>query len=918
MCHYDMAQPICNKYSNMMPKIGLRLWLTLAVILPSLLVAILLGGYFNAKQQQDLQQQLQEQAANIALPLAISSQQLLNLQQDHSIQALLEQVHRLNSPLVTSINLYNNDKTLRFSSNPQQNWQALVQRHPAPEQVTFQSTQTTLLVFQPLISHNVLLYQPSGYLVLALDQQSLLMEQQVRVLHTILITFCVLLLAIILGLWLVQKFLTAQRRLRRQSQQLLDGDYRLKNYPQPIHELALLQENLLLLSKRLQTLEQEMQLNIEQVTSDLQQSMEQLEIQNIQLEFGRRKALEENRQKSDFLAKMSHELRTPLNAVIGFTRQLLKTNLTLSQKDYLHTIQKSANSLLNLVNDVLDFSRLEEGRLAINTEPVSLREVMNDTVELLAPSAFEKQLELVLMFEPGCPDDLVLDPARLSQVLLNIAGNAIKFTEHGSIVILVRATTLSEDQVNLHVSVKDTGRGISEEKQSRLFDGQAITEQHEQQTGSGLGLLISKRLVQAMQGNIGFDSKVGEGSTFWFTIKCQLHQLAIADELPFNVLENKTILYFEPQQYSREATLQLLHSWGMQVIVCATKRQLQQAINQHQYDIGLIGRAIAINQVNEIIALVQQLQNHCQYVYLLVNTLSPNMREVLLSSGATACLPKPAHTRKLAEALAEPYQLRQPLTLPAAASFPTLRILTVDDNQANLKLINTLLAEFARDIDSAVDGAEAWRKCTQHVYDIIFMDINMPVMDGIQSCQRIRQSSLNEHTPVIAVTAHAVDGERERLLSLGFNEFLTKPLDENMLHFTLQEFCQLAKQQHRPAPLVPQTTPLIDWDAALQRAAGKADLAQDMLQLLIQSLPQTQKQINQALQENEPQMLLHTLHKLHGACCYTGVPRLKNLLETLETQLKKGASIRALEPELSELDDVLEQLLQADTDAMSA
>lgn len=915
ICHYDTAELNCDKCELPMPKIGLRLWLILSVVLPTLLVGSVLGFYFNYQQQQEMQRHLREHAANIALPLAISSQQLLLQQQSRSVQLLLEHAHRLNSPQVISISLFNADGQLLYTSNSQQDLsnESVHQQRPDNVLITYRNLPDKLLVYQPLLKTNPLLDEEPGYLLLAMQQAPVALQQQINILHTTLLVGGIVLLAIVLALLMVQKQLAAQRRLKRQLQQLLDGEYRLRHYPLGILELEELQHSMLLLAKRLSTLEQDMQQNIEQVTSDLQQSMEQLEIQNIQLEFAKRKALDDNRQKSDFLAKMSHELRTPLNAVIGFTRQLLKTPLTPNQGDYLHTIQKSANSLLNLVNDVLDFSRLEEGRMAINPEPVSLRDLFNDAVELLAANAFDKQLELVLLFEPGCPDDVVVDPARLTQVLMNIAGNAIKFTEHGSVVIRVSATALSEEQFNLHISVKDTGRGISEDKQSRLFDGVTITEQHDQQSGSGLGLLISKRLVQAMQGNIGFDSKLGEGSTFWFTLKCLKHPITVAEALPLTQLENKTVLYFEPQQYSREATLQLLNSWGMQVTACATKGQLQQAVNREQhYDIGLIGRAVAINQVNEIIALVQQLRQPCRYVYLLVNTLSPNLREVLLSSGATACLPKPAHLRKLALALAQPYSLPTP-SGPAKELMlrGALRVLTVDDNEANLKLINTLLRERVQELDSARDGAEAWQKTTQHVYDIIFMDINMPVMDGIAACQRIRQSSLNEHTPIIAVTAHAMDGERARLLSLGFNEFLTKPLDEQMLHFTLQEFCQLTRNQAPALKIAPQAVPLIDWEAALMRAAGKADLAQEMLQLLVQSLPQAEQQIEQALTDNDQQLLLHALHKLHGACCYTGVPRLKNLLEALETQLKKGVAIKSLAPELSELEDVIGLLKSA-------
>ena len=230
----------------------------------------------------------------------------------------------------------------------------------------------------------------------------------------------------------------------------------------------------------------------------------------------------------------------------------------------------------------------------------------------------------------------------------------------------------------------------------------------------------------------------------------------------------------------------------------------------------------------------------------------------------------------------------------------------VDDNEANLKLINTLLAEQVEQIDSARDGAEAWHKATQHVYDIIFMDINMPVMDGINACQRIRQSSLNEHTPIIAVTAHAVDGERARLLTLGFNEFLSKPLDENMLHCSLQEFCPTSRPQS-PPPNWPASK-LVNWPMSLERAGGKCSLMKEMLQMLVSSIPPSRAAIQQAVTSQDVTQLLQQIHKLNGACCYTGVPRLKQLSELLETQLKQGKSLTELEPELLELDDIMQWL----------
>ena len=329
---------------------------------------------------------------------------------------------------------------------------------------------------------------------------------------------------------------------------------------------------------------------------------------------------------------------------------------------------------------------------------------------------------------------------------------------------------------------------------------------------------------------------------------------------------------------------------------------------------------LSLDQLNPIIELIRQIKPHCQYLYLLVNSLSPNLREALLQSGAMACLAKPAHQRKLAATLARPYNQHQAVTLPSpTAPKARLRVLTVDDNEANLKLINTLLGELVESVDSASQGAEAWQLASHVHYDIIFMDINMPVMDGISACQRIQQSSLNEDTPIIAVTAHTLPGERERLLGLGFCEFLSKPLDEQMLQYTLKECCPAFSQASmqpvyastEPAaeiPALPQSRH-VDWELALQRAAGKTELAREMLQLLLASLPQTLADLEKYRESNQRDALIQLVHKLHGATCYTGVPHIKALSETIETQLKTGASLLQLEPELFDLTDQLQDLL---------
>lgn len=921
---------------------GLRDWVLFITILPTLLIALGLGSYFSYVRYQDLAKSLEIQASNIAEPLAVASEYNLLYGHKVNLQRLVNTSHRRNSPLVKSIAIFDAEHKLVVTSNEHREFHLMRQ---SADQAPLQQTQIDIfpdgliirvpvlveaVTMQDLINQSdgpevplqQMLSQQGklGYVVVQLQRDNVLLAQQTAFLYTLLAIFFGLGLAIFIASRLSRRLLTPLQQLCDYATHLQEGKLDSHCDHGYFGEIELLRQNMQLLAGALRRYRDDMQSQIDIATSDLTQTMEQLELQNVSLDLAKRRALEENKLKSEFLAKMSHELRTPLNGVIGFTRQLLKTQLTHHQQDYLNTIQKSANSLLNLVNDVLDYSKLEEGRMQINPEPFSLRDLVHDSVELLAANAYEKHLELVLHIDPSCPDDIVGDPMRINQVLMNIAGNAIKFTDQGSIVIRISATLQADEQLVLHFAIHDTGIGIAEEQQNLLFQGfaQADGQVPRRYGGTGLGLFISQRLVQAMGGSIDFESNAGGGSAFWFNVQCRRHAYSTSEALPINVLRDKTVLYIEHQAHSREATLGVLNSWQMKVSVCATPAQLQQALQQrNHYDIALIGHEVALDQLNPLQQLIRQVRTQVDAIYLLVNTLSPNLREALLNSGANACLSKPAHHRKLALNLARPYLMQ---TVASDTSHTTeanipkaaLRILTVDDNDANLKLINTLLAEFVNTIDSAQNGAEACDKAASHHYDLIFMDINMPVMDGIAACQQIKQNSLNETTPIIAVTAHTVTGERERLLALGFDEFLSKPLDEHMLVFTLREFCpgfsQLLSTEHkRQLNQLPQSRQ-VNWPEALQRAGGNLALAKDMLQIFLSAIPEQLSQLEQLISANEREQLLQLIHKMHGGTCYTGVPHIKQLTEVLETGLKQGRSIDELEPEFFELQDRLHAL----------
>ena len=585
--------------------------------------------------------------------------------------------------------------------------------------------------------------------------------------------------------------------------------------------------------------------------------------------------------------------------------------------------------------------------------PFALRDSVNDVAAMLAPKAHAKGLEFSVRLTPDTPDDLIADPVRIKQVLVNLVGNAIKFTDQGTVSVEISPVKTQFDEATIKMAVVDTGIGIQPQQQESLFAafGQADTSITRRYGGTGLGLIISQKLAREMGGDITLASEVDQGSTFEFTFVAQRHSTPIAPALPIQPLANRTLLYFEPEPLSRLAASEMLASWGLDVTQLGDTATLPaMAKAGKRYDLALFSPKVNIKQINELKRLVNTLHTLTDSIFLLVNITGPQQQQQLAELGVKACLSKPFNHRKLASALSMT-QVAAPKALPnQPGSKPTtpLQVLAVDDNEANLKLITTLLKELVDKVEVAKNGSEALAICTLKSFDLIFMDIQMPVMDGITACTEIKKASLNQSTPIIAVTAHALPGEKEKLMESGFNGYLTKPIDDAMLIECIENYkpgqALLLPTQTQPAPVqtpapqpavaqpepetpqvaqpepqAPQAavevpglpkTPRIDHGLALERANGKADLAVEMLNMLLDSLPAARDAIDAAVEAEDAPDILRHVHKLHGACCYTGVPRLKDLAWTIETEVKKTDSADGVMPELYELIDEIDNLLK--------
>ncbi|EHI9268790.1 two-component sensor histidine kinase BarA, partial [Salmonella enterica] len=553
------------------------------------------------------------------------------------------------------------------------------------------------------------------------------------------------------------------------------------------------------------------------------------------------------------------------------------------------------------------------GKLILESIPFPLRNTLDEVVTLLAHSSHDKGLELTLNIKNDVPDNVIGDPLRLQQVITNLVGNAIKFTESGNIDILVEKRALSNTKVQIEVQIRDTGIGIPERDQSRLFQAfrQADASISRRHGGTGLGLVITQKLVNEMGGDISFHSQPNRGSTFWFHINLDLNPNVIIDGPSTACLAGKRLAYVEPNATAAQCTLDLLSDTPVEVVYSPTFSALPLA----HYDIMILSVPVTFREPltmqHERLAKAASMTD---FLLLALPCHAQINAEKLKQGGAAACLLKPLTSTRLLPALTEYCQLNHhPEPLLMDTSKITMTVMAVDDNPANLKLIGALLEDKVQHVELCDSGHQAVDRAKQMQFDLILMDIQMPDMDGIRACELIHQLPHQQQTPVIAVTAHAMAGQKEKLLSAGMNDYLAKPIEEEKLHNLLLRYKPGANVAARlmapePAEFIFNPNATLDWQLALRQAAGKPDLARDMLQMLIDFLPEVRNKIEEQLVGENPNGLVDLVHKLHGSCGYSGVPRMKNLCQLIEQQLRSGVHEEELEPEFLELLDEMDNV----------